>query len=198
MPWRYVLSHDRVAVHRRRPPYRRDAGTLLVSWLGCLTIVAARLRWRWDITGSLPATGAVVVSRHTTYWDGFLASMLDPRISPVVGRDWRSPAAVGWLLTRYGVIWTDASPVQAGQDRAAQGGIVWIAPAGWERQETGRLHRGAAEIAFAAEVPVLALDLLGAQLHGLRRGRLELRLREVSPAGRTVEQLTCAIAAALR
>ena len=106
--------------------------------------------------------GCVLVSDHDSYWDGVVATALDPRIVPVVSRRWRAIRSVGWFLDAYGVLWTGDDTVERATAVVGEGGVVWIAPFAFPRGGV-RLpaHTGAAHICMRGEVPLVPVALEG-------------------------------------
>jgi len=167
LPWRYVINRETPSAStlRLRRVERRSSRAgprLWVCLLSRFLLSATWLRFRIAVTGAMPEGGCVLVSDHDSYWDGVVATALDPRIVPVVSRKWRTIRPVGWFLEAYGVLWTGEDTVARATAVVGEGGVVWIAPFAFPRGGV-RLpaHTGAAHICIRGEVPLVPVALEG-------------------------------------
>lgn len=206
-PWRYLATGGPVDVGAR--PRVEGAvpggrwGRLLASFVSRLIICYVRLTHRVVLRGALPATGCVAVSFHRSYWDGLLVCMLDPRITAVTSRSWRSVRGVGRYLESYGVLWTGEHVVARAERYVRDGGVCWLAPCGFAPStDCPQPHTGAAQIARATGAPIVCLTLRRGipSRRPLRRGTLTFLIGEPLPgkAGDTVDAVTARLVAALR
>ena len=207
LPWRYLASGSPVDVGARR---RVEGGArtsrwtrLLTSFISRLIICWVRLSRRIVICGALPSGPCVAVSWHRSHWDGLLVCMLDPRITAVTSRAWKSVPGVGRYLETYGVIWTGEDVVPTASRYVKDGGVCWLAPCGFVRAGgCPHPHSGAAQIARATGAPIvrLALEDGGPPRCLLGRRRLTILIGEPWPAAvdQPLEAVTARIVADLR
>ena len=169
--------------------------------IGRLVACYVRLTHRIVIRGTLPGTPCVAVSLHRSYWDGLLICMLDPRITAVTSRAWKSVLAVGPFLETYGVIWTEDDVITKATRYVRDGGVCWLAPWGYARSgERPHPHSGAAQIAHATGAPIVSVTLDGGRRRWLRRRRLTILIGEPTPTAvdESVESATDRLIASLR
>jgi 1-acyl-sn-glycerol-3-phosphate acyltransferase len=178
-------------------------GRLLVSFLCRLVLVCLRSTRRIEVRGTLPPSPCVAVSLHRSYWDGVLVCALDPRITAVTSRAWRSVPGIGAFLDRYGVVWTGEDTVARAARAVAGGGICWLAPCGFARSGTcPRPHTGAAQIARATGAPVVCVTLVQQPRPrfplGRRRQTILIGQPDPTAAGEPVTARTDRLVARLR
>jgi len=165
LPWRYVIAGDAVsaATMELRPGAASAAATRAwVRIIARLMLIVTRLRFRIRASGGVPEGGSVLVSHHDSYWDGVVAAALDPRIVPIVSRNWRTIRGVGWFLSIYGVLWTGEDTVERAAALVHEGATVWIAPFAFPRAgERPPAHTGAAIICMQGGVPLIPVSLEG-------------------------------------
>ncbi len=205
-PWRYLATGDPLDVGARprvdgatRP---RPCASGLASLISRLIICYVRTTRRVVIHGTFPDGGCVAVSLHRSYWDGLLVCMLDPRITAVTSRAWRSILAVGAYLDSYGVLWTGDDVVPRAARYVRDGGICWLAPCGFDPSgQCLRPHSGAAQIAQATGAPIVCLTLRPgpAPRRPLGRRTLTVLVGEPLPiaGGDRPEDVTARLVAAL-
>ncbi|HEX7610148.1 MAG TPA: lysophospholipid acyltransferase family protein [Solirubrobacteraceae bacterium] len=166
-PWRYLLSGAALDAEAQRLREREDrvpSPPARIAASAIARVVATTMRARFAITlsGELPPTGCVLVSHHSSYWDGVVAVALDPRVVPITSGNWRSIPIVGWVLHVYGVLWTGDQTVASAVSLVGRGNACWIAPRAYDRSGgASRAHLGAARICVAAGAPAVPLALSG-------------------------------------
>ena len=166
-PWRYILSGiplDPETQHLRERDDRVPSPTARIAASAIARAVATVMRTRFEIrlSGELPPTGCVLVSHHSSYWDGVVAVALDPRVVPITSRNWRSIPVIGWVLHVYGVLWTGEETIATAVSMVGRGNACWIAPRAYDRGSDGaRAHLGAARICVAAGAPAVPVELSG-------------------------------------
>lgn len=174
---RYVRTGDRMGIRNRRAALGLSrTGQAALASVGTRAIIfLARRRWRFRFYGAWPSGPTILISRHNSYWDGLVVSMLDWRIAPVTSSNWRKVTLVGRYLNAYGVLWTDDDPIDKGLEVLRQRGMVWLAPAGFDRGDTPQIKTGVARLAMAAEVPVVPVSINILPRQG-RRNVLKIQL----------------------
>lgn len=154
----------------------------LVTLLGKLIIAVVKLRFRVVLVGRLPLQPCLVFSRHDSYWDGVIISVLDSRVCPVTSRFWKNVPVAGAFLTGYGVIWTEEDTVARSVAAIRAGRCPWIAPYGFEpRSGRAEPRGGAALIAKEVECPLVQVVLARKRAGRLGqpvRPTLEITVRE--------------------
>jgi 1-acyl-sn-glycerol-3-phosphate acyltransferase len=207
-PWRYMLTGVALDTETQRVRERTDdiaSRPARIAALALARVVATLMRARFAITlsGELPPTGCVLVSHHSSYWDGVVAVALDPRVIPVTSASWRSIPVVGWVLRVYGVLWTGDQVVAGAVSMVGRGNACWIAPRAYDRDgRAGRAHLGAARICVAAGAPAVPVVLRGFDGRpSLRRprGSAEISIGEpvLPDAGESVEGFSARLRATL-
>ncbi len=146
---------------------------IAVSVIARLIASTMRARFEISLSGELPPSGCVLVSRHDSYWDGVMAVALDPRVVPITSARWRSIRFAGWVLDSYGVLWTGERAVDGAIALVQRGCACWVAPRAYDRGESDRTaHLGAARICVGAQAPAVPVRMTGlaagARLHAAR------------------------------
>lgn len=144
---------------------KKSLSVALVGLLAKCVILTVRVRFKVRILGGFPEQGCVAVSLHDSFWDGVLVATMHERLIPVTTSNVRSSKIVEWFLQYYRVIWTKDDVVPLGSKVLQAGGIVWIAPYGYEGNKSKTLSKdprsGAARIAIEAWRPIVCVSIEG-------------------------------------
>ena len=116
--------------------------------------------WARGMWETLPAGGAVLAANHHSWWDAYLAWLVQQRLGREVSGMMREAQLETFpFFRRLGVI--SDREVREALRRLSRGHLLFIFPEGALKQtsEVGTLQRGAAFLAQRAEVPIFPLAI---------------------------------------
>ena len=172
----------------------------LYLWLRRLVRLVARVLWRIELVGRIPAGPCVVVANHESVLDPPLVSLVaDQPVRFLAKEELWEIRSLGTLISALGTI-----PVARGRDghaaldRSAElirkGWTIVIFPEG--TVSGGPWNRGAARLAIETGVPIVPVRIVDSA-KALSKGRLGLpRIRIVVGEPVRVAQATPTVAAA--